>query len=162
LNHTHINSPTPTTFQVRIVKDGKERSRAFAFRHWGGREKALKAAISWRDQMYVLMNKNLKRRVTSPLKNNKSTGVVGISRTIQTDYRKSLSYLIFQVNWTDETGKKHTKGFRVGNIETYDKKLEEKAFKAAKAFRKDYEHCVDTGTVAKFDLLDYFNWRESD
>jgi hypothetical protein len=161
LKHLHINQPTKNTFQVRIVRDGKERSRLFSFRPWGGKNKALAAAISWRDQVIIAYNINTKRR-TAPLKNNRSTGILGISKSIQTDYRKGFKYLVYGVNWVDSAGKRHSKQFRAGNVETYSKKMDERAFASAKKFRSDYERHIDINKVHLFDPSKYLDWRNTD
>jgi hypothetical protein len=76
----NITQPYPTAFQVRIVSNKKETSRLFSFSHWGGKNKALAAARSWRDQVKVIMKKRV-RRLTKVPSHNKSTGVLGVSRT---------------------------------------------------------------------------------
>ena len=157
----NITQPYPGAFQVRIVKQGKERSRLFSFSHWGGKKKALAAAISWRDQLKVILNLNDKRVLTVP-RNNLSTGIRGISRSVHTDYRKNLKYLVYSVCWTDAKGKKRNKGFRVGNIDIVDKTIDSKAFEAAKKFRKDYEKHVDNNSVYSFDPNKYLKWREQE
>lgn len=154
----NITQPYPTAFQVRVVKEGKEKSRLFSFSHWGGKKKALAAANSWRDQLKVVLKLNDKRVLTVP-KNNLSTGIRGISRSVHTDYRKGLKYLVYSVCWIDSIGKKRNKGFRVGNVETYDKDVESKAFDAAKRFRKEYEKHIDNNTLDLFDPDKYLNWR---
>lgn len=161
LTMRNITEPYQGAFQVRLVTNRKEVSKLFTTKLWGGRKKALIAANSWREQMIVVLGIKPNRR-TCVSKNNLSTGIQGISRTIQTDNRKNLKYLVFQVNWRDETGKKRNKSFNVGNAETYEKSLEKKAFKAAKKFREDYEKHWDNNQLHLFDPKNYQDWRSWD
>lgn len=158
----NITQPYPAAFQVRIVKDRKERSRLFSFSHWGGKRKALKAAQSWRDQLYVLLDVKPNRK-DCVQKNNLSTGVQGISKRIHTDKRRAIErqYLVYSVNWNDSTGKRRNKTFQVGNIEDYEAQIEELAFKKAKEFRKEYEKHWDNNTLGEFDTTKYLGWKDN-
>ncbi len=157
----NISQPYPTAFQVRIVKERKERSRLFSFSHWGGKKKALQAAQSWRDQLYVLLDIKANRKSCVP-KNNLSTGIQGISKRIYTDKRRATDrqYLVYSVNWNDVTGKKRNKTFQVGNVEDYEDQLDKLAFETAKEFRKEYEKHWDNNTLGKFDTKKYLGWKD--
>jgi len=60
----HITEPDVFGFQVRIVRRGKESSRYFSHKLWGNKNKSLQAAITWRDQMLVVL-KAVKRVFSS-------------------------------------------------------------------------------------------------
>ena len=51
----HITEPDVFGYQVRIVRRGKESSRYFSHKLWGNKIKSLNAAITWRDQMLVVL-----------------------------------------------------------------------------------------------------------
>lgn len=159
LNMTHITIPWKGAFQVRIVLQGKERSRLFSWKPWGGKKAALIAANSWRDQVLIVYDIN-PNRLTHACKNNRSTGVLGVCRRINEDKRKDLFYLVYNVNWNDWTGKKRNKTFQVGNIETYDPEMDHHAFETACEFRREYEKHWDNNSIEKFDDGKYLNWRE--
>ncbi len=155
----NITQPYPTAFQVRIVNNKKETSRLFSFSHWGGKNKALAAARSWRDQVNAIMKKRV-RRLTKVPSHNKSTGVLGVSRTHRYDKRKDLKHLVYSVNWIDHSGKKRGKTFWVCNVRNYDREMDLIAFEAAKQFRKEWEHHVDNDSLHLFNPSKYINWRE--
>jgi hypothetical protein len=161
LTLNNITQPDPGGYQVRVVRRGKETSRYFSHRLWGGKRKALAAANNWRDQVKIAL-KNRTRRLSQVSTHNKSTGVLGVSRTQNYDNRKDLTYLIYSVSWVDHTGKKRNKTFSVGNIEHYDKAVELKAFEAAKQFRKDWEYHADHDTLHLLDPQEYRNWRDNE
>lgn len=137
----HVTEPDRFGFQVRIVRRGKESSRYFSHRVWGDRERSLKAAITWRDQMLTVLKGN-KTRFLKPPKNKTTTGVTGVSRTIKYDHRKDKSYLCYTVFWVNN-GKSSNKTFQVGNIDNVTADDELHAFRTAKLFRSCYEHSID-------------------
>ena len=137
----HITEPDKFGYQVRIVRRGKESSRYFSHKLWGGKTKSLKAAIAWRDQMLVAL-KGSKTRFLKPPKNKTTTGITGVSRTIKFDHRKDKSYLCYTVFWVDN-GKSRNKTFQVGNVESLTADDELHAFRTARLFRSCYEHAID-------------------
>ncbi len=157
----NINTPWNGAYQVRIVRDGKERSRLFSWRPWGGRSKALAAAKSWRDQVCTLHGETSRFR-SKLLKSNLSTGILGVCKSIHTDKRRTVdhSYLVYGVHWIDWKGKKRCKGFRVGNVDDYDEDFEYVAITAALAFRRSYVKHRRDSQLKKFNPEDFNNWRE--
>jgi len=137
----HITEPDKFGYQVRIVRRGKESSRYFSHKLWGGKTKSVKAAIAWRDQMLVAL-KGSKTRFLKPPKNKTTTGITGVSKTIKYDYRKNKSYLCYTVFWVDN-GKSRNKTFQVGNLESITADAELHAFRTARLFRTCYEHAID-------------------
>ena len=111
----HITEPDVFGYQVRIVRRGKETSRYFSHKLWGNKGKSLNAAITWRDQMLVVL-KGSKTRFLKPPKNKTTTGVTGVSRTIKYDHRKDKNYLCYTVFWVCN-GKSRNKTFQVGNVD---------------------------------------------
>jgi hypothetical protein len=75
-----------------------------------------------------------------PQRNNRSTGVAGVSSYFHVDTRKKgqPKYLRFAVCYKDASGKRRIKHFEVGRFRKYSARDRERAFKAACAFRKSY------------------------
>jgi len=69
----HITEPDVFGYQVRIVRRGKESSRYFSHKLWGNKGKSLQAAITWRDQMLVVL-KGSKTRFLKPPKIKQQPG----------------------------------------------------------------------------------------
>ncbi len=139
LKEKHITEPDDKGFQVRIVRNKREYSRYFAHRLWGGRKKALSGARNWRDQQLVSLggvNKYLPdRSITS---NKKTTGIRGVSRSLQYDKRRDEYYLVYSVHWR-RAGKACTKTFYVGKVGDVSVDDEFHAFRTAVRFRREYE-----------------------
>ena len=154
--HKHITEPDVFGYQVRIVRRGKENSRYFSHKLWGNRGKSLNAAITWRDQMLVVL-KGSKTRFLKPPKNKTTTGVTGVSRTIKYDHRKDKSYLCYTVFWVFN-GKSRNKTFQVGNIESITGDDELHAFRTAKLFRSCYEFSIDNDLP--FDESLFAGWKK--
>lgn len=152
----HITEPDAFGYQVRIVRRGKETSRYFSHKLWGNKNKSLKAAIAWRDQMLVVL-KGSKTRFLKPPKNKTTTGITGVSRTIKFDHRKDKSYLCYTVFWVQD-GKSRNKTFQVGNVDSITADDELHAFRTARLFRNCYEHAIDND--AKFDDSKFANWKK--
>ncbi len=155
--HKHITEPDAFGYQVRIVRRGKENSRYFSHRLWGGKNKSLKAAIAWRDQMLVAL-KGSRTRFLKPPKNKTTTGVTGVSRTIKYDHRKNKSYLCYTVFWV-KNGKSRNKTFQVGNVEKVSADDELHAFRTARLFRSCYEFAIDNDLPFKDDQ--FAGWKKT-
>ncbi|NOQ17452.1 MAG: hypothetical protein GQ581_10375 [Methyloprofundus sp.] len=156
IKHKHITEPDAFGYQVRIVRRGKESSRYFSHKLWGGRSKSLAAAITWRDQMLVAL-KGSRTRFLKPPKNKTTTGLTGVSRTIKYDKRKDKSYLCYTVFWVCDRKSKN-KTFQVGNIETISPDDELHAFRTARIFRSCYEYSIDND--APFDESLFAGWKK--
>lgn len=137
----HITEPDAFGYQVRIVRRGKERSRYFSHKLWGNRNKSLQAAITWRDQMLVILKGSGVRFLKLP-KNKTTTGVTGVSKTIKYDHRKDKNYLCYTVFWVKDRKSKN-KTFQVGNVNTVTADDELHAFRTARLFRSCYEYSID-------------------
>lgn len=159
----NINTPFKKTYQVRVKRNGKEYSKLFSWNLWGGKKKALQGAINWRDNIRLLYGENSRYR-DRPLKNNLSTGVLGVCRSVHMISNRRVNvnhYLVFGVHWIDAEGQRRCKSFRVGNIETITQAEERLAFESACACRADYEEYRRRHKLHKFDISDYFGWRHS-
>jgi hypothetical protein len=152
----HITEPDVFGYQVRIVRRGKESSHYFSHKLWGNKDKSLKAAITWRDQMLIVLTGS-KKRFLKPSKNKMSTGVTGVSRTIKYDHRKDKSYLCYTVFWVNN-GKSRNKTFQVGNIDNITADHELHAFRTAKLFRSCYEFSIDNDL--EFYDEKFSNWKK--
>jgi len=131
--YENITEPDGMGFQVRVVRKGRERSRYFSHKRYGGKRKSLQAAIDWRDEIRAKYPEKAKRPVQS------NTGYRGISRTVKFDKRRGITYLSYSVHFKNPDGTPNNKTFFVGDIEAVSDKDEQKALRAAKKFRKDFE-----------------------
>ncbi|OQK15431.1 hypothetical protein AU255_18355 [Methyloprofundus sedimenti] len=156
IKYKHITEPDSFGFQVRIVRRGKENSRYFSHKLWGSKNKSIKAAIAWRDQMLIVL-KGSKTRFLKPPKNKTTTGLTGVSRTIKFDRRKDKSYLCYTVFWVCN-GKSKNKTFQVGNVETITADDELHAFRTARLFRSCYEYAIDNDLT--FDDSQFAGWKK--
>ncbi len=151
--YNHITAPDKGGFQVRIVRNRKEYSRYFSNKLWGSRKKSLKAAVSWREQMLVLVG-DVK---PTPLA-NKSTGVMGVSKIVKYDKRRGSFSLFYSCHWR-KNKKACTKQFYVGlaNEVTADEDFH--AFRTAVQFRKEYELFKEIGQENLFSPEKYKLWK---
>ena len=134
--HENITEPDGLGYQVRVVRKGKERSRYFSHRQYGGKRKALQAAIEWRDEIKA----KYPHKALRPPQSN--TGVRGVSRTVKFDRRRGITYVSYSVHYKDENGYPNNKTFFVGDLESVTDKEEQAALRAAKRFRREYEKQV--------------------
>jgi len=159
LSYKNISLPYPGVFQVRVVRRKIEHSRTFPFKAWGGEKKALKAANTWRDQLKLVISRTGKRSDWVPVRNT-SSGVLGVSRIVKTEKPSGRKHLVFGVNWKDSKGQYRIKTFRVGNVDSYTEKMEQRARQAAIAFRSEWEELSGSGQIERFDSKKYTQWRE--
>ncbi len=155
--YKQISEPDSHGYQVRIVRKGKEHSRYFAHRVWGGQKASLEAAIHWRDQMLVLLGKtNRKLSDKGPLATKKTTGVRGVTRSVQFDKRRDVHSLVYGVRWHDKNKIKN-RTFFVGQVEQVTADDDFHAFRTAVLFRYEYELCLELNVV--FYPQRYVNWK---
>ncbi len=158
--YKQITEPDNRGFQVRIVRNKKEYSRYFSHKQWGGKSKSLKSAMSWRDQMLVLFRESKKYRQEEMLPaHKKSTGVLGVSKSVQYDKRRDVHYLVYSCHWR-RNGKGHTKTFHVGRANDVSPDEEFHAFRTAVLFRKEYEMYKDNGLEERFSPDKYKLWKK--
>ena len=155
--HKQITEPDSHGYQVRIVRKGKEHSRYFAHRVWSGKKAALDAAINWRDQMLVVLGKNNRKLSDKgPLASKKSTGVRGVTRSLQYDKRRDVYSLIYGVRWHDNNKVKN-RTFFVGAAGTVSADQDFHAFRTAVLFRYEYELCLELNIA--FYPQRYVDWK---
>lgn len=68
----------------------------------------------------------------------KTTGIRGVSKSIQFDKRRSVYYMVYSVHWRIN-GKVKTKTFHVGRADDVTADQEVHAFRTAVRFRREYE-----------------------
>ncbi|SER40384.1 MULTISPECIES: hypothetical protein [Pseudomonas] len=159
----NITIPGYDAYQVRIMRGDYEYSATFAWSRFVSKEKALRAAVNWRDRMLAkLPNAGNGRGSfrTSPMAHKRSVGRVGITRYLKKDRRRlgCPVYLVYGVNWTDDQGRKRVKQFQVGRMGTFECHQEMHASLTAEAFRTEWEFCRSTGQV--FEPDPYQCWKE--
>lgn len=153
--HKNITQPDKFGYQVRIVRRGEEYSRYFSYTLWNGKIRALNAAISWRDQMRVALQGS-RRRFLNADRENKSTGICGVSRTVKYDKRRDQRYLCYQVFWMLRNCKK-VRTFHVGSADRISADDDFHAFRTAVAFRYQYEIAIDSDK--EFDAARFRDWK---
>lgn len=102
-------------WQVRIMADGKEYSKFFSDKKYGGQKQALSKATAHRDNMLEHLEPKMKKKPSSydtrflyEDARNKSTGVVGVTRYM--DVQKSgNAYPYYQTTIHLEKGKAITR-----------------------------------------------------
>lgn len=150
----NITMPDGLGYQVRVVRNGEEHSRYFSFAVWGGKRRALDAAVNWRDMTKAKLGEP--KRFEGEAR-NKSTGVRGVSKVIHQDKRRGHSNLRYQVTWTKENGQQAARTFQVGRVDQISADEELHAYRTAVAFRKKYELARSLGI--HFDPKEFTNWR---
>lgn len=132
-------------WNVRMQRDNSKISKLFSDSVYGGKEKALEAAMAFRDTILEGWEESTEGLVQEPITYAKnSTGVPGIRLTQLREYKdRTADY--FQFNWTDpETGKYRHKHWRIGRKgdedyqQRYDEKLQEAEAFSDKINRKRY------------------------
>ncbi len=155
--YKQISEPDSHGYQVRIVRKGKEHSRYFAHRVWGGQKASLEAAIHWRDQMLVLLGKtNRKLSDKGPIASKKSTGIRGVTRSLQYDKRRDIHSLVYGVRWHDNDKIKN-RTFFVGQAGQVSADDDFHAFRTAVFFRYEYELCLELNMA--FYPQRYADWK---
>ena len=132
-NHTH-------GWFVRVFRSGQTHSKMFSDGVYGGQEKALKAAIKYKDEYerkhppsYTSTRMRLR-----PMKNNTS-GVVGVSETFSKS-RNGNILPCFNVSWRPRRNVSRSKSFFFSKYGS-----REAAFEAAIKFRKEREADIIAG-----------------
>lgn len=120
----------------------------------------LKAAVARRNELRLQFPDTLLHRFRSkPMNSKASYGRVGISRTEKVDHRKAGKprYVVFAVNWIDDSGRKRVTAFQAGNAAVVTKADLRRAERTAVAFREAYEYARLHGM--RFQPGYYVNWR---
>jgi hypothetical protein len=117
---------------VRAYHDGKTHSRFFSDNPHGGRDKASKKAIAYRDKYYRDHNIQHLPFFTKPMPQN-TTGINGVSETYQRA-RNGTKIPCFSVFWAPYPNVRKTKRFYFHHYNS-----REDALQAAAEFRKERE-----------------------
>ncbi len=89
--------------------------------------------------------------------NKKTTGIRGVSRSVQLDKRNGAYYVVYSVHWRRE-GKPASKTFHVGRVGEVSADQEFHAFRTAVQFRREYElHKADG---EPFDPNGFKQWKK--
>ena len=94
-------------WQVRHRRDGQRLSKFFADARHGGRDGALDAAITYRDELFA----SLPAPEPKPRKAWSNTGVVGLSVREKAEGTRPRLYV--QLNWMDAEGKRKASSYSV-------------------------------------------------
>lgn len=143
-------------YQVRFMRRLVRYNKYFSFNQYGGRGKALSAAIAWRDETLRDIKASGKRAVNTP-RNTTTTGITGVSRRIKSNHGRPKRYLCYTVFWVNN-GKSSVRSFQVGNLDTISADDELHAFRTARLFRYLYELSIDEGMT--FDPLVFRGWKK--
>lgn len=152
----NITQPDSHGIQVRIQHNGKEISKYFSFSFWEekptrkhtvkAQKLALKSAMKWRDDMKMVLAQDKKITFRSkPLSNNRSTGIVGVSRYKKHDRNKDCHYTVFSVSWCEFVNgrkKRRVTAFNAGRSDELTPEKEEEVLNRAVSFRKKWEECL--------------------
>lgn len=153
----NITQPDEHGIQVRIQHHGKEFSKYFSFSFWEekptrkhtakAQKLALKSAIKWRDDMRMVFAQDKKITFRKrPLSNNRSTGIVGVSRYKKQDRAKDGHYVIYSVSWCELINgrrKRRVTAFNAGLASELTPEKEEQIKARAVAFRKRWEESLE-------------------
>lgn len=152
---SNITMPDAHGYQVRIVRAGKEYSRYFSSKVWGGEERALEAAVNWRDMKRASLPKKLAEENQQP-KNN-STGINGVSKVVHFDKRRNTETLRYQVSYRTKNSRQSVRTFQVGHTKSLTTEDDMHALNTAIAFRKEYE--LARSLDEEFNAERYSNWK---
>ena len=128
---SRVDSGSTRGFLVRAYRNGKVYSKLFSDRKNGGKRKAKKLAIIYRDELkehVAQIPRQRKARVVLVDSRN-NTGELGVSRSVKHG-PNGRNYEVFSVSWRPETGVQKCTSFSIS------KYGEEKAFKLAVEHRR--------------------------
>ena len=97
-------------------------------------------------------------RFTEATKSNKTTGVLGVSRNVETEKR----YVRYSVHWRDYCGKTKSTTFNIGREDQTTTADEEAALEIATEFRREWEYWADRNELEAFDHKQhkYTHWKQ--
>ena len=127
--HTH-------GWYVRVCFDRKMHSKLFSDASNGGKERALKKAVKYRNELEKQLGKPRTDRIIVVSNNRNTTGVLGVQRTLKrplTGKGDKLGGAVFEVTWSPESNQLRKTSFSI------DKFGEEGAFLKAVDFRQKME-----------------------
>jgi hypothetical protein len=107
---SRIDQPSKDTFgwYVRVTFNGMQRCKFFSDRAHGGKEKALEAAIRFRNQAEQELGKPRTDRLVIARNPRNSSGIMGVQRktkVVRTPAGERVVVKGFQVTWNPEPGR---------------------------------------------------------
>lgn len=116
-----VDRETVGGWLVRITRKGKLHSQYFADQYYGGKRKALSAAMAYRDEMDAKLKPFSAKQLSKKLRSNNKSGVPGVRLVTETDTRweSEPTYEYYVAQWSPEVGVRKTKRF---SVKKYGKK----------------------------------------
>ncbi|HEX8709775.1 MAG TPA: hypothetical protein VF723_16155 [Pyrinomonadaceae bacterium] len=121
---------------VRVRFDGVQRSKFFSDESNGGREKALEAAVRFRNRLEQDLGKPRTDRLVIARNPRNSSGIMGVQRktkVVKTPKGERVTRNVYEVTWNPEPGKLARTWVSI------DEYGEEAAFRKACAIRREKE-----------------------
>jgi len=140
---SRIESEKNCAWYVRIYFAGAYVRKTFSDSVYGGREKAFREAVKWRDESEKRLGKPRTERSVRKKVTTKDGNDIGIHRRKVKHVKRGRTYYrdIYEVTWTPEPGK-------VGRTTiSVNKYGEEEALRMARAIRREKEQLYFGGTV---------------
>ncbi|MGJ8673234.1 hypothetical protein [Rubritalea sp.] len=97
-------------WQVRMQRRGIKYAKFFADGVFGGTERALRVASSWRNELLDRLESEDRARICQRSQRN-SSGVVGVSKV--TVITNGVQYIFWQATWSPEPGKRRCVKFSI-------------------------------------------------
>jgi len=112
------------TWQVKAVRFNIIKTKNFSDTTYGGRDKALQAAIRYRDELLAQTDLFAHQMwLRSVIRRNNTSGIPGVTRCEQRDKRSPNSrYVCWTAQWTDEHGIRCQRGFSVARYGEHEAK----------------------------------------
>lgn len=129
---TRIDQPDKKNhgYYVRITHKGEGYQKYFPDKSNGGKNKALRAAKRFRDEIVAKLPKSKQEAASRKKRRIKKSGITGVTHVVSKSV-KGKNYDYWQAAWVDKGNKRKTAKF---SISRYG---DEKALSLAKRARKD-------------------------
>lgn len=137
-NISRINQPERKTvgWYVRVTFNNQQRSKFFSDHVHGGKEKALEAAIAYRNEVEGELGKPRTERLVIAHNSRNRTGIMGVRRktkVIKTKTGERVVNNVYEVTWNPEPGRLRRTWVSI------DEYGEEAALRKACAIRREKE-----------------------
>lgn len=137
-NISRINQPERKTvgWYVRVTFNNQQRSKFFSDHVHGGTEKALEAAIAYRNEVEEQLGKPRTERLVIAHNSRNRTGIMGVRRktkVIKTKTGERVVNNVYEVTWNPEPGRLRRTWVSI------DEYGEEAALRKACAIRREKE-----------------------
>lgn len=120
-NIMRVDRETVGGWLVRITRKGKLHSQYFSDKVYGGKRKALNAAMQHRDELEAKLKSFTPKQLSKKVRANNTSGTPGVRLVEEKDRRWSSepTYQYYVAQWSPETGVRKTKRF---SVKKYGKK----------------------------------------